>query len=262
MKRALLAAFVLSIATSASAQTQFVRPSDPDIRGLISEVDWARGRFEDALDGKLKDSILRSPTGEVRVSRYLEDFQRNTSLVKERYKDDYAASQEVLTLLKQCTGLNTFVSNQQGAFKGRSEWDAMAVLLGNLAKAYGTAFPTPDGATARRMNDKEVAQAADSASRAAEEFRKAASKTMKTAKADPAAIASMEREMKALGASAKALKSQLSSHKASTNEARLLLEQATRVQTVVTPPAAPDLAAAHWDTLLKNLQSVRQAFGM
>jgi hypothetical protein len=262
MRTALLSTFILCAASAAAAQTQPVRPSDPDVRGVIYAVDQARGRFEDALDGDLKRSILRSPTGEVNVARYLEDLQRNAGLMKDRFKDNYAASQEVLTFLKQCTGLHTWVSSQPSTFKGRSEWESMAVLLGNLATMYGTKFPVPEGATSRRMNDKEVAQAAELAAKSADEFRKAAAKTMKAAKADPQAVAAMEREMKTLTAQAKALKSKVGGHKASSNEARVLLEQATRTQTAVTPPAAPDPAAAHWATLQTNLQSIRLAYGM
>ena len=55
--------------------------------------------------------------------------------------------------------------------KGRSEWDRQVTNLKRLAEAYGTTFPLPDGATVRRMNDKETAAAAEAVATAAERFK-------------------------------------------------------------------------------------------
>ena len=55
--------------------------------------------------------------------------------------------------------------------KGRSEWDRQAANLKRLAEAYGTTFPFAEGATARRMNDKETAAAAAAIATAADRFK-------------------------------------------------------------------------------------------
>ena len=55
--------------------------------------------------------------------------------------------------------------------KGRSEWDRQTTNLKHLAESYGTTFPFPDGATARRMNDKETAATATAIATAADRFK-------------------------------------------------------------------------------------------
>lgn len=257
---ALSVAVVATVATVAAAQTQYVRLSDPQVKELIGQVSQARDRFQGALDSQLKRSIFRSATGEVSVDNYLEDLKRNVDLVKNRLTPDYAASPEVLTLLRQGTEIHAYMQNQTGAFKGKSEWDAFAAILGTLATTYGTSFPLPQGASARRLSDKEVTLAADAVAKAADQFRNAATKAMKTAKADPAQIASIDNESKALVTAAKNLKSRVSGGKPATNEARLLLDQANKMKTVV--PQAPAEAAKVWDSVLSNLKVVSQAFSL
>ena len=79
------------LAGGVSARSGGERLPDKDVKALIEAVDSGRDRFEDKLDGKLKDSILRGPNGEVNVSRFLDDLQENSHHLKERFTTDYAA---------------------------------------------------------------------------------------------------------------------------------------------------------------------------
>lgn len=257
---ALSVAMVALVATMAAAQTQYVRFSDQQVKDLIGQVGQARDRFQGALDSQLKRSIFRSSTGELSVDNYLEDLKRNVDQAKNRLTPDYAASSEVLTLLRQVTEIHGFMQKQEGAFKGKSEWDSFAAVLGTLATTYGTSFPLPQGASARRLNDKEVTLAADTVAKAADQFRKAATKSMKTAKADPALVTSIDNESKALVTAAKNLKSRVSSGKPATNEARLLLDQANKIRTLL--PQPPTEASTAWESVLSNLKAVSQAFSL
>jgi hypothetical protein len=49
----------------ARCRTRRERLSDREVKQLVEDVDQARDRFEDQLDGNLKSSILRTPTGEL-----------------------------------------------------------------------------------------------------------------------------------------------------------------------------------------------------
>src|SRR5262245_47283205 len=86
------------------------RASDKEVKELLERLNHERDRFEDQLDGKLKDSILRGPGGEVKVSRYLDDLQDNVQKMKDRFKSDYAASEEVTTVLRQATDIDRYMS--------------------------------------------------------------------------------------------------------------------------------------------------------
>ena len=130
-----------------------------------------RDKFEGNLDGQFKGSTIRGPTGEMRVAGALQDYQDNTQKLKDRFTSDYSASAEVATVLKQSTAIDTFMQGAPSSMKGRTEWDSQTTNLKQLAAAYGTTFPLPDGATVRRMNDKETAAAASDVADAADRFK-------------------------------------------------------------------------------------------
>ena len=246
--------------TAIPAAAQDVRMSDNDIKALVEQLRGSRERFEDALDGSFKSSVIRGESGEVDVNRFLDDLETNVNNVKDRFTDDYAASTEVLTFLKQCTQISGFMARQPGAFKGKSEWDTLATQLGTLARHYGTSFPTGANATARRMNDKEVAAAVDAIGKSADRFRNAAKNALKTAKADPALSTTIEREGKALTSAAKTLKSRVSGHKPASNEAKLMFDQAAKVEAFAKQTPAIGTAESIWGEVATNLEKVRQAF--
>jgi hypothetical protein len=257
-----LAVSAVMVAMVAMPQTQYLRPSDTDVKNLIAQVGQARDRYADALDSNLKHSILRGASGEVDVQRYLDDLKRNVDQVKDRYNDQYAASTEVLTLLRQGTDINAFMLKQPGAFKGKSEWDTFAAALGSLATVYGTSFPLPQGASTRRMNDLELAASAANVGQMADQFRKAATKAMKTAKADPKLVTSIDAGSKAVTTSATTLKKRLTDHKPATNEARMLLEEVNKLKTLLAqqPPAGESTTA--WEGVLSGVKTIAEAFNL
>ncbi len=154
MKSLFLALAALAILWSPALAAD--RLTDRDVKALVARVEEGRDKFDDALEGKLKDQTLRGTTGEVKVQNFLNDFQDNIDKVEERLKPDYAASAEVQTLLQQGTFIDRFFRTQPAGTKGESEWNRLAVDLKALAVAYGADFPLPDGAAVRRMGDKEV----------------------------------------------------------------------------------------------------------
>src|SRR5262245_57772293 len=77
------------------------RRTDNEVKTLIEQVDTGRDKFEGNLDGRFKDSVIRGTDKEVKVSNALQDYQDNVKKLKERFTAEYAASAEVLTVLKQ-----------------------------------------------------------------------------------------------------------------------------------------------------------------
>lgn len=246
---------------SANAWAQEVRLSDAEVKQLMEKLDKSRDRFEDALDGTLKRSIIRGPRVEVNVGQFLDDLQNDVKGLKDRYKPNYAASQEVQKVLRAGTDIEQFISSRPADFKGRSEWDTMAADLRGLAAAYGTTFPMPADAAVRRMTDGEVATTADRVANDAKAFKDQAKKAMRSAKADPAAIRAMERESDALGQAAKAVKSRVRGNKPATAEARQLFERAEALAAATQPNNLGGQATAAWRTLAGSLDKLSQAFG-
>ena len=93
----------------APAQARVERLSDKDVKALIEQVDEGRDKFEGNLDGKFKGSTLRTANGETKVEGALQDYQDNTKKLKDRFTEDYSASAEVATVLKQSTAIDTFM---------------------------------------------------------------------------------------------------------------------------------------------------------
>ena len=177
-----------------------------------------------------RDRRCEDRRGETKVAGALQDYQDNTQKLKDRFTADYSASAEVATVLKQSTAIDTFMQGALSSMKGRNEWDLQTTNLKRLAESYGATFPLPDGATARRMNDKETAGAAAAIATAADRFKSDLDKDKTLAKPDKDAA---KKDVELLIKQANAVKSRTSDGKPATGEVRQLIEQVAKVQTFV-----------------------------
>jgi hypothetical protein len=66
------------------------RLTDRDVKQLIARIEDGRDKFDNALDDKFKNAILRDASGEVNVKRFLNTFQESIDRVEESLKSDYA----------------------------------------------------------------------------------------------------------------------------------------------------------------------------
>ena len=253
----LLASALSLLSVPALAQVRPERMSDKDVKILIDQVDEGRDKFEGNLDGKFKGSIVRGPNGETKVEAALQDYQDNTQKLKDRFTPEYAASAEVATVLKQSTAIDTFMQGSPSAMKGRSEWDRQAASLKHLAEAYGTTFPVPDGATVRRMNDKETAGVATAIATAADRFKSDVDKTKTLAEAREGR---RQEGHRGAGEQANAVKSRAGEGKPATGEVRQLVEQAAKLQTFVGANPIPTMT--NWQAVQTSLAKLQQAFGL
>jgi len=255
---ALAVAAGLAAPLTVRAQTA-ERLSDKDVKALIETVDNGRDRFEDALDGGFKNSILRGPRGEVNVKRYLDDFQNDVKQLKERFKPEYSGSTEVRTVLGRAAEIDGFVKNQPTPFKGASEWDRLVVDLRRLASVYGTSFPLPQDAAVRRINDKETAATADQLAAQADLFKKAIGNDKALTSAERN---SMKAEADQLAKSAKAVKSRASSGKPATGEARQVIDQVSRMEGSPTFKKLSPATLSSWGAMQSGLVKLEQAFNL
>jgi hypothetical protein len=212
---------VILAAAAAGAQAG-ERLSDKEVKAIIEEVDTGRDKFEGNLDGGFKGSTLRGPNGETKVSGALQDYQDSTHKLKDRFTPDYSASAEVATVLKQSMQIDSFMKSPSSPTKGRNEWERQTANLRRLADAYNTTFPLPDGATVRRMNDKEAADAAGAVVAQAEQVKRTADADKTLAK--PAKEA-LKTEVDAVVKQAKTVQSRLKDGKPATGDERTLKEK-------------------------------------
>jgi len=244
----------------AHAQLAPERLTDKDVKALIEQVDTGRDKFEGNLDGKFKDSTLRSSSGEVKVSAALQDYQENVTKLKDRFTDDYSASNEVATVLKQASNFDKFLHDTPSLTKGRSEWEHHATDLKRLASTYATTFPSPEGAAARRINDKEAAASAENLANAADKVKDAFDSVPATSlpKADKEA---MKKAVELLAKHAETVKSRTADHQPATAEMKQLVVQAGAVQKLIDAHPVP-AATTSWEAVQSSLAKLRQAFNL
>lgn len=257
MSAVLFAALPMSAATAAD------RLRDKDVAALIERIDHERDRFEDQLDGKLKRSILRRPDGEVDVERYLDDLQENVDKLKDRFTTQYAASAEVTTVLRQGADIQRFMSTQPPGLDGASEWNRLATSLGQLAAAYSTAFPVPDGTSARRMNDGEARKAANDVAKSADRFKKELDSALKSNKAiSEATRDAAVSEADALKHEAQKLASTIGDDKPASGEAQAVLARAAAIRSAWPGQRLSPAAKTAWGVVESGIDLVAQAFAL
>ena len=217
----LLASVVSLWSMPAFAQTRPERMSDKDVKTLIDQVDDGRDKFEGNLDGavqgrrRCEDRAAARPRSPA-PSRTIRTTPRSSRIDS---PPDYSASAEVATVLKQSTAIDAFMQGAPSAMKGRSEWDQQTTNLKRLAESYGTTFPLPDGATPRRVNDKETAGHATAIATSADRFKNDLDKDKTLAKPEKDAA---KKDVELLVKQADAVKSRTSDGNPATGEVRQL----------------------------------------
>lgn len=238
------------------------RLTDKDVKEIVSRIEDGRNKFDDALDGKFKDQVLRGSTGEVKVENFLNDFQENIDKVEERLKPDYAASAEVQTLLRQGTSIDRFFRTQPSGTKGESEWHRLAVDLKALAEAYGADFPLPDGATVRRLGDKEVATIVDTVASGSDRLKKSLDSELKKDKTiDQPTRQSMVGAADQFTKDAKSLRDRIKDGAPSSSEAQRVMERASAIQSMLKSRPMPQ-SSGIFSGLAPRLEQLASAYSM
>ena len=260
MKRVLpILAIVAAVAVPASAAD---RLTDRDLKELVSRIEDGRHKFEDALDGKLKNDTLRGSNGEVKVDKFLDDFQDNIKKLDDRLKPDYAASAEAATVLHQATAIDFFFRTQPAGTKGDSEWKRLAVDLKALAVAYGTDFPTPEGAPVRRLGDKEVAKIVDNIAEAADRLEHSLDNELKKdVTIDAPTRTSIVNVADQFANDARKLRDKIKNGDPSSSEAQHLLERAMAIQSILKAHQTPT-SSGIWNGVPPMLQQVAGAYAI
>ena len=239
------------------------RVSDEEVKALLERIDNERDRFEDQLDGEVKRSIIRNQSGEFNVERYLDDLQENVKNMRERYKPEYAAGNEVAIVLRQGAEIQRGMSQRPPNFKGASEWNQLSSSLGQLAAVYGNTFPITDGTPVRRISDTEVIEAAAQTEAAADKFRKQLDSALKMDKTFSLANRQAAvQEADSLKRDAKALRERVKDGKPSSGEATQLVERAARIQEAGAKLPLTPAAKTAWSGVVKPLTTIAHGFNI
>jgi hypothetical protein len=248
-------------ALAAASESLLARPSDKGIESLFEQIGETERKFEKALDGEFRKSVLRGPEGEVDVSSFLDDVEAAIERARKRFSGEYSASNEVRDLLDRTSRLHRYVRNNP-TIEGANEWDAVALRLGRLAAAYGTEFPLPEGAAVRRVGDAELVAAADTIERAANDLSKALGKMAKGKDGVAATAKAAAADLTATAQVAKSLESRIRANKPASAEARRLASLRERLDASLAQPGMPADATSAWKAQAANFEKIVRTFGL
>jgi hypothetical protein len=260
MKRAALALALVMMGWSPAAASD--RMTDRDVKSLVTRVEQGWDRFDDALDDKLKQSVLRVPTGDVGVKNFLNDVKESIKRLENRLKPEYTAGAEAATVLRQASAIDRFFTGQAAGTRGESEWNRLATDLKALARAYGADFPLQDNAVVRRTGDRELAVAIDGIAKTADSLKRALDNDLKkSAATDPQMRQAAVGEADLLAKDAKEVRDRVKDGEPSSGEADRLLARATKMEEFLASHSVPG-AAGTWKGATSHLASVASAYGI
>jgi hypothetical protein len=259
-----MAACAAIIATVLSTPaTAAERPNDRELQQLLERIDNERDRFEDQLDGTLKRSIIRRADREINVEQYLDDLQENVDRMKDRFKPDYAANEEVAIVLRQGSDIQRFMATQKPDLDGASEWNRLSTSLGELAGAYGTSFPMIDGQTARRLNDREVKKTAEDLAKSADRFKKELDSSLKKdATIDQATREAAVKKADDLEKDAEKLASAIDDGRPASGEAQALIQRAADLRGSSAARTLSPAAQTAWSSVETAINTLGHAFAL
>jgi len=259
--RRLYAALVLALLPSLGSAATTERLTDEQVKKLIQDIDigydtWKKGLEKENLD----DAVITSAERTIRVKSFLEDFEKAIDGVKDRFKPDYAASPEVLALLRR--GSDVELHNRRQGRTPSSEWPALATKLGTLAAAYGVGWPVQSmNVQASRLNDGELAARVEQVAKGAKALQGETEKAARANKSiDKAARESLKRSIQGFEQKAKDVQARLKEDRPASVEVGQLLSQARAIKETQGKLSLP--ATASWQGIDAGLEALARSFDM
>lgn len=261
LRLGLLLALGVTLPEVVPAQPTPTRLADREVEQLVDRIDDRLDRFEDALAHDFKRSVLRGPQGELDIDQWLDDFDDKVDQLEDRLDDDYSASSEAADLLTHASRLPVLLATDTpGGAEGGSEWRRLAEDLEALARAYGTPFPVPAGATVRRLTDRELAEQARLLAKDVDRLDDILDDELEDLDVGDDGRDAAEREVEELERAAERLEDRIEDHEPASAEAERVFVQAARVRARIAPARMPKSSAV-WGSIDERLRTLAMAFG-
>ena len=232
-RRRLTIALALALALPVGAAGA-ERLTDEQVRKLIEDIDEGYKTWKQDLEKQnLDDAVITSAERTVKVKDFLKDFDKAIETFESRFKSDYAASPEALTLLRR--GSDVALRNKRQNLPGSSAWSALAAKLDSLAHAYGIGFPIESmNVLAARLNDGELAAKVERMDAAAKLLQKDTEKAAKANKSiDKATRESLKGAIQQLQEKAKDVRTRLEDDRPASVEVGQLFSETAKVKEMV-----------------------------
>jgi hypothetical protein len=253
-------AVVFALAPAARAAE---RMTDEQVKKLIEDIDAGYRTWKQDLEREnLDDAVIRSAERTVKVKDFLKDFDQDIDTLKGRFKPSYAASPEVIVLLRR--GSDVELRNRRQNLTPRSAWSALSAKLLSLAAAYELPFPVESmDAQGVRLNDGELAARVQQMEKA---FKQLGAETDRAAKAnkaiDKAARESVKAQVKELAGTAKDVGSRIKEDRPANTEVTRLLSGTGKLQETLTKLSLPTSGGGSWPAVESGTDALARAFDL
>jgi hypothetical protein len=245
--------------TSARAE----RLTDEQVKALIEDIDKGYDIWKDDLEKRnLDDAKITTPERTIDVKTVLKDFEKAIDAVKDRFKPDYAASPEVLALLRLGSDVERY-SRRPGETPS-SAWTALSAKLESLAEAYDLDWPVESiRAQAARLNDGEVASRIERIERSAKQLEGEADKAAKADKSlDKATREGLKTSIQDLERTAKDVRERVKDDRPAANEVGQLLSRTRDLEGMITRLRLSPGGTSAWDGIESGSDMLARAYGL
>jgi hypothetical protein len=237
------------------------RLTDEQVKKLIEDIDegyktWKRDLEKQNLD----DAVITSSERTVKVKDFLKDFDKAIETFDGRFKSDYAASPEALTLLRR--GSDVALRNKRQNLTPGSAWSALAVKLDALAHAYGIGFPVESmNVLAARLNDGELATKVERTEAAVKQLQRDTEKAAKADKGiDKATREQLKGSIQQVEEKAKEVRTRIKEDRPAAVEVSQLFAETAKVKDTLGKLSLTTAAAPAWKGIESGNEALARAF--
>jgi hypothetical protein len=257
-RKAVVLAVTLTLAAGAARAD---RLNDEQVKKLIEDIDAGYKTWKQDLEREnLDDAVIRSSERTVKVKDFLKDFDQDIDTLKSRFKPSYAASPEVIVLLRR--GSDVELRNRRQNLTPRSAWSVLSTKLTALASAYELPFPVESmDAQAVRLNDGELATKLQQTEQAFKQLKGETDKAAKANKAiDKATRESLKTSIQKLEQSAKDVGSRVKDDRPATTEVNQLLSGTGQLKQTLTKLSLPTSGGGSWAAIESGTDALARAY--
>jgi hypothetical protein len=234
------------------------RLTDEQVKKLIQDIDVGYDTWKKDLEKEnLDDAVITSAERTINVKTFLKDFERAIDTVKGRFKPEYAATPEVLALLR----LGSDVERRHRREGPSSSWTPLNTKLAALAQAYGVGWPIESmNVRTGRLNDGELAGKVEQMEKAAKRLRSETDKAAKANKAiDKASRQSLTASIQRLEPMARDVRARIKDDRPAAVEVDQLFAHTSKVKDELTKLALFSAAGA-WRGIDTGTEALARAY--
>lgn len=134
------AVMVAGLSLVASGQDAPYRISDKEVQKVMKQLKKDTEKFRKSLDSSLDRSRLNGTNREDNINEFLEDYEKATERLYDRFKDNKSVGADVETVLDGAAQIDQFMRRHSPTGRAERDWSAVRQDLRRLAEAYNVTW--------------------------------------------------------------------------------------------------------------------------